>query len=115
MICKLSTGHQLQPNPSRIAQYESQLVEYAGTIQALSPYTVSSQTVAVKLASEKIEAYSQPNGLSVSKKGSAVTYEGIKDTKPFQADDLHVHFKNNKPFLHILDLQREITVCFFSY
>lgn len=113
MTCKLTSGHQIHANPPQIAQYESQLVTYDGTIQAISPYVVESQSTSVKLASAQVESYSKPSGISASKSGSTVSYSGMKKTQPFSAEPLRVHFLSNKPFLHILDLQRDITVrCF---
>lgn len=110
MVCKLSAGLQIHANPPQVAQHESQLVEYEGTIQAISPYVVSSQTVVVKLASEKVESFSEPKDMKVSRSGSTVSYKQVKNTQPFSAEPLHAHYKSNKPFLHILDLQRDITV-----
>ena len=110
MVCKLSAGFQIHANPPQVAQHESQLVEYSGTIQAISPYVVTTQSTTVKLASEKVETFSKPEGMSASKSGSSVSYKGIKNTQPLRTEPLHVHFRSNKPFLHILDLQRDITV-----
>jgi hypothetical protein len=116
VLCKLSTGHQIHANPPQVAQNENQLVEYKGTIQAISPYFVQLQSTSVRLATEEVGTFSKPKGIGItaSKSGGTVSYR-IAETKPFTAEPLYVHFKSNKPFLSILDLQREITVFTFSF
>ena len=49
----------MQPLPKEILQDDSQLVKFTANLYHFSPYHTSAEVVTVKLASKKIESYTQ--------------------------------------------------------
>lgn len=110
--CKLATGHQVYADPPSIAQYEDQLVAYEGTALVISPYTVDKQVTTVRVGfAERIESFTEAPGTTRSKSSStSVVYKAGGKAEPFVLAPFRMHYSNNKPFLQIMELDREITV-----
>lgn len=107
----MASVNQQTPFPANIQQMDRQYVVFLGTIHAPSPYPVKSQELMVLTASGDVESFSRPTVGQASVKGLRVMYSGLEDTAPWATEDLRVHFKNHRPFLHILSVDRTITVC----
>lgn len=100
---------QQKPFPTEISQLEKQLVVFTGNNYYYSLYPTKKQTTVVNLASDKTESYS--NKLKpVSKSDSAITYGPYEDVKPFEQNELKIHYENNSPFLRVNNLVRTIEV-----
>lgn len=106
----MATLDQQIPYPATIQQMDRQYVEFAGTAQAPSPYTVQAQETTVLTASGDILGYSRPSGVQAAAKGMRVSYSATGATQPWAAQEIRVHFKNHRPFLHIISVDRTITV-----
>lgn len=98
----------LRPLPVEITQAEKQLVVFTGNQYYYSLYQTQKQTTTVNLASDKVESYSQLK--PVSKSDSTINYGPYENVKPFEQNELKVHFENNTPFLRVTDLKRTIEV-----
>lgn len=101
--------HWLKPFPSELQQGEKQLVIYRGNHYMMSPYPTAKQTTKVKLASNRVESYSntvKPNAQS----DSTVTYGPYTKTAPLANEPLKVHYENQNSFLVVKNLQRWIEV-----
>jgi oligosaccharyltransferase complex subunit alpha (ribophorin I) len=98
----------LRPYPSEITQFEKQLVQFRGNHYYYSLYPTRAQTTQVNLASDKTESYSQLK--PTAKSDSTITYGPYENVKPFEQNELNVHFENNAPFLNVNNLQRSIEV-----
>lgn len=100
---------ELTPFPTEISQAEKQLVVFEGNHYYYSMYQTTKQTTEVKLASDKTESYSQTLK-PFSKSGSTITYGPYANVKPFEQNDLKIHYENNSPFLRATQLTRTIEV-----
>ncbi len=98
----------LKPFPAEIAQSERQLVLFKSNHYYYSLYATKSQTTIVNLASDKTESYSQLK--PTTKSDTSITYGPYENVKPFEQNELSVHFENNSPFLVVSRLQRAIEV-----
>ncbi|KDO28306.1 hypothetical protein SPRG_06356 [Saprolegnia parasitica CBS 223.65] len=100
------------PYPAEITQAEDQLVMFTAQHLFLSPYATTTQTTRVKLASSRVEQYSE--FAPVSLKGTTLTYGPYADVAAFGslafAKSLVVHFKNHAPFMTMTSLTKEIEV-----
>lgn len=105
-----SVGQQI-PYPATIQQMDKQYVEFAGTAHAPSPYVVQSQEAVVLAASGDIVSFSRPQGAQAASKGLRITYTAQQPTQPWAFEEMRIHFKNHRPFLHLLSVDRAITVC----
>jgi oligosaccharyltransferase complex subunit alpha (ribophorin I) len=106
-------GHTMEPYPRAIAQSERQLVRYRDNHFAFSPYTTNTATTVVKLTSASIQTSSQLDPTNV--KGDTITYGPYEKLKPFSHSPMMIHFENNKPFLTVARLNREIEVSHWGY
>lgn len=98
----------LRPYPTEITQAEKQYVVFKGNHYYYSLYQTQKQTTVVNLASDKTESYSQLK--PTSKSDSTITYGPYENVKPFEQDELSVHYENNAPFLTVTNLIRTIEV-----
>ncbi len=105
----LKMTHAMKPFPTEITQLESQSVVYSGNVFFYSPYKSTSQTTVVKLASSQVESYTQ-SPAKVEKKDSTITYGPYQDVDARSDAPLEVHFENNKPFLTVTKLVRELEI-----
>jgi len=94
--------------PAQVTQKENQLVMFTGNHYLYSPYKVKTQTTKVALTTDKApESYSK-NLKPTSLSGNTITYGPYKDVAALSAEDLQVHYENNRPFLEITRLHRTL-------
>lgn len=105
---ELVLSDSLKPYPSEINQGEKQTVLFRGNHYYYSLYTTKTQTTIVNLASDKTESYSQLK--PTSKSDSSITYGPYENVKPFEQNEMSVHYENNSPFLVVNNLLRTIEV-----
>lgn len=98
----------LKPYPAEITQAERQLVLYKGSNVYYSQYATKSQTTKVNLASDKVEAYTQVK--PTSKSDQTISYGPYVDVKPFEFNEISVHYENNAPFMRVKSMVRTIEV-----
>jgi len=99
---------ELKPYPTEITQAEKQLVVFNGNHYYYSLYSTKTQKTTVKLSSDKTERYSQLK--PVSKSDSSIVYGPYTDIKPFEQNEMRIHYENNSPFLKVNNLVRTIEV-----
>lgn len=99
---------ELKPYPTEITQAEKQLVVFNGNHYYYSLYSTKTQKTTVKLSSDKTESYSQLK--PVSKSDSSIVYGPYTDIKPFEQNEMRIHYENNSPFLKVNNLVRTIEV-----
>jgi len=105
----LTMTHAMEPFPAQISQLDPQFVKYDGNAFFYSPYQTKTQTTVLKLASSKVDAYTQTPA-KVEKKDNTITYGPYQDIAAKSESPIQVHFENNKPFLSITKLVREIEI-----
>jgi oligosaccharyltransferase complex subunit alpha (ribophorin I) len=105
---ELTLFNLLKPYPAEISQTERQYVLFKGNHYYYSLYVTKSQTTTVTLASDKVESYSQLK--PTSKSDSTITYGPYENVKPFEQNEMQVHYENNSPFLVVTNLVRTIEV-----
>jgi len=98
----------LRPYPTEITQSEKQYALYKGNHYYYSLYQTRTQTTLVNLASDKTESFSQLK--PTTKSDSTITYGPYENVKPFEQNDLTIHYENNSPFLTITNLIRTIEI-----
>jgi len=101
-------GHAMEPYPQSISQSERQLVRFRDNHFVLSPYPTTKLTTTVKLASSSIQTSSQLQPTTI--KGDTITYGPYENLKPFSHSPMMIHFENQKPFLSVVRLNREIDI-----
>lgn len=100
--------HTMQPYPREILQHESQLVLYTDNHYVFSGYHCKKQTTTVKLPTVSVEHYSR---LSPSElRGDTITYGPYNKVKPYAVSLMKLHFENNRPFLAVRKMVKEIEV-----
>jgi oligosaccharyltransferase complex subunit alpha (ribophorin I) len=100
--------HSIKPYPAEITQSDRQLVLFKGNHYYYSLYSTKTQTTTVNLASDKTESYSQLK--PTSKSDQAITYGPYENVKPFEQNEMAVHYENNTPFLVVSNLVRTIEI-----
>lgn len=100
--------HTMTPYPAAISQADSQLVKYNNNHYFLSPYTVKSQVTKVKLPSSTIESKTEQAPVEVN--GDTITYGPYEDIRSFSYSPMSLHFENNKPFLTVTKMVKELEV-----
>eukprot|EP01116_Phalansterium_solitarium_P016857 TRINITY_DN4008_c0_g1_i1.p1 TRINITY_DN4008_c0_g1~~TRINITY_DN4008_c0_g1_i1.p1 ORF type:complete len:601 (-),score=272.45 TRINITY_DN4008_c0_g1_i1:354-2156(-) len=100
--------HLIVPHPASISQQERQLVRYVGNHYFLSPYATQTQSTKVKLSSGSVESKTELS--PTSQKGDTITYGPYDDVAALSYSRLAVHYENNKPFLTISSLVKEIEI-----
>lgn len=105
---EMTLFEELKPYPNEITQLEKQLVLYTGNHYYYSLYLTKRQNTVVNLASEKTESYSQLK--PVQKSDSTIKYGPYDNIKPFEKNEMKVHYENNSPFLRVNNLHRTIEV-----
>ncbi|XP_010471789.1 PREDICTED: dolichyl-diphosphooligosaccharide--protein glycosyltransferase subunit 1A [Camelina sativa] len=98
----------LQPFPEKITQGEIHLVMLQESAQYLSPYTVESQSLSIKLPNARIESYSKLENTKLQ--GSELKYGPYKNLPPFSYSPIVVHFESKAAFAVAEKLVREIEV-----
>lgn len=108
VIIEAVYSHVLQPYPTQITQAEKQFVTFEGNHYFYSPYTTTSQTTRVKLASRNVESYTKLG--NPSRSDDTIEYGPFKDIPAWSHDPLKIHYENNSPFLTITSMTRLIEV-----
>lgn len=103
---ELTLFNLLRPYPDEITQTERQYVLFKGNHYYYSLYPTKQQTTVVSLASDKVESFSQLK--PTSKSDSQITYGPYENVKPFEQNELSVHYENNAPFLVVTNMVRTI-------
>eukprot|EP01118_Nematostelium_gracile_P010222 TRINITY_DN3502_c0_g1_i1.p1 TRINITY_DN3502_c0_g1~~TRINITY_DN3502_c0_g1_i1.p1 ORF type:complete len:461 (+),score=110.48 TRINITY_DN3502_c0_g1_i1:83-1465(+) len=101
-------SHTQVPFPNSISQSDKQFVKYSDNVYVASPYLVKTQTTTVKLASSTIESKTEHKPTEVS--GDQITYGPYLEHSGLKFEPLNIHFVNNKPFITVTSLQRDIEV-----
>mmetsp|Transcript_20920 Transcript_20920/g.34493 ORF Transcript_20920/g.34493 Transcript_20920/m.34493 type:complete len:619 (-) Transcript_20920:932-2788(-) len=96
----------LVPFPAEISQTEHQKVRFSFNQHFYSPYTTNKLKTRLKLASTVIESKSEP----VSVSGDTLTYGPFTHLPKFSLLDGSVHFDNDRPFIAITRLVKELEV-----
>jgi oligosaccharyltransferase complex subunit alpha (ribophorin I) len=104
--------HVQTPFPVSISQFDNQLVKYSDNHFLFTPYHVESQKTTIKLASAKVESYTELSPFNL--KGNTLTYGQYTNVAPFSSSPFTVHFENNSPFLTITTLTKEIEVSHYG-
>jgi oligosaccharyltransferase complex subunit alpha (ribophorin I) len=100
--------HVQTPFPVSIAQNEKQLVRLAENAFFYSPYTTQTQKTSIKLPSTRVESKTEVAPTLL--KGDTLTYGPYENVKPYSSSDITVHFENNRPFITVRRLVREIEI-----
>jgi len=101
-------GKALEMFPAAISQKEKQLVRFTGNLYMFSPYTTTTQTSTVLLASSSLESYTKTKPVSLS--DSTITYGPYNNIAPFTVGEMIIHGENNSPMLVVSRLERVIEV-----
>jgi len=99
---------ELKPYPTEITQAEKQLVLFKSNHYYYSLYSTKTQKTTVNLGSDKAESYSQLK--PASKSDSTIIYGPYENIKPFEQNEMSIHYENNSPFLRVTNLLRTIEV-----
>lgn len=108
VLIKAVFTHMVTPFPSAITQFEKQLVKFSDNHFFFSPYTTATQTTTVKLSSGNIESKTEKSPTST--KGDTITYGPYADIAAYSHSTLNVHYENNRPFLTVTKLTKELEV-----
>lgn len=98
----------LKPYPAEITQNERQLVLYNGNLYFYSQYLTKKQSTIVNLASDKVESFTQIK--PTTKSDQTINYGPYENIKPFELNEIKVHYENNAPFLTVKSMLRTIEV-----
>lgn len=104
----LGFTHTMKPYPTHITQTDPQLVRYFDNHFLFSPYSTASQRTVVKLASSKVEHFSE--NAPTQHRGDTITYGPYDDIRAFTHSELLVHFVNNAPFITVAKMVKEIEI-----
>ncbi|KAK9740192.1 hypothetical protein RND81_03G017900 [Saponaria officinalis] len=101
-------AHMLRPLPEQISQGDSQLLKFQDSAYYISPYTVNTQTLSVKLPEGRIEYYTKLERTKAQ--GFELKYGPYENQAPFSNSSVEVHFEYNRPFAVAQKLVREIEI-----
>jgi len=101
-------AHILKPFPEQVTQGDFQLVLFQDSAYYLSPYTVKTQTLTVKLPDARIESYTKLEKSKVQ--GSELKYGPYENQPPFSYTPIVVHYEFRKPLAVAQRLVREIEI-----
>merc|ERR550517_1360192 len=99
-------GKALEMFPAQITQKEKQLVRFTGNLYAFLPYTVTTQSTTVALASSNVESYTKVKPVSLS--DTTLSYGPYNNVAAFTKTEMVVHGENNSPMLVVTRLDRLI-------
>merc|ERR1712079_920695 len=92
--------------PAQITQKEKQLVRFIGNLYAFLPYTVTTQSTTIALASSNVESYTKVKPVSLS--DTTLSYGPYNNVAAFTKSEMVVHGENNSPMLVVTRLDRLI-------
>mmetsp|Transcript_14306 Transcript_14306/g.21418 ORF Transcript_14306/g.21418 Transcript_14306/m.21418 type:complete len:431 (+) Transcript_14306:129-1421(+) len=98
----------LEQYPREISQNDNQKVLFKENVYFTSPYHTEKQKTIVKLASASVESFTKAE--PYSHRGSSLVYGPFQEIGPLQNFPLTVHYMNNKPFMKLTEVGREIEV-----
>ncbi|VFQ70903.1 unnamed protein product [Cuscuta campestris] len=98
----------LRPFPEKITQTELQLFIFQDSAHFLSPYSVHTQSLTLKLPEPMVESYTKVENTQFS--GSELKYGPYQNVPPFSFQPIAVHFVCNKPFVVAEQLVKEIEI-----
>ena len=99
-------GGALEMFPAAITQKERQLVRLSGNLYTFLPYTVTTQSTTVNLASSNVESYTKVKPVSLS--DTSINYGPYSNIAPFTLAEMVIHGENNSPMLVVTRLERVI-------
>merc|ERR1712112_441741 len=99
-------GGALEMFPAAITQKERQLVRLSGNLYTFLPYTVTTQSTTVNLASSNAESYTKVKPVSLS--DTTISYGPYSNIAPFTEAEMVIHGENNNPMLVVTRLERVI-------
>ena len=99
-------GKALEMFPAQITQKEKQLVRFTGNLYAFLPYTVTTQSTTIALASSNVESYTKVKPVSLS--DATLSYGPYNNVAAFTKAEMMVHGENNSPMLVVSRLERLI-------
>jgi len=108
VIVSATYTHMFEMYPEAVGQQENQFVRYQDNAYFWTPYTTKSQHTAFKLASKQVETHTHVTPSTA--KGDVVSYGPYEDVAPFKSAPISIHYQNNKPFITITSLVKEIEV-----
>merc|ERR1719361_1052350 len=97
-------GKALEMFPTQITQKEKQLARFSGNLYAFLPYSVTTQSTTVALASSNVESYTKIKPVSLS--DTTLSYGPFNNIGAFTVADMTVHTENNNPMLVVTRLER---------
>merc|ERR1719266_905677 len=97
-------GKALEMFPAQITQKEKQLARFSGNLYAFLPYTVTTQSTTVALASSNVESYTKIKPVSLSE--TTLSYGPFNNIGAFTVAEMTVHAENNNPMLVVTRLER---------
>ena len=90
-----------------------QVVLFNTTLLAQSPYRISEQSLVFELPSSDLLEHSKPSTASsgaAKLAGLKLRYTGQKAGAGDALEQVQLRYKNSSPFLHIVEVDRDITV-----
>merc|ERR1719400_2937490 len=99
-------GKALEMFPAQITQKEKQLARFSGNLYTFLPYTVTTQSSTVALASSNVESYTKVKPVSLS--DTTLSYGPYNNVAAFTQAEMVVHGENNSPMLVVSRLERLI-------
>lgn len=100
--------HLLKPFPAEISQSDAQLVLYHDSAYVFSPYPIKLQTTVLRVPNARIEAYTKADPVKVV--DSELRYGPYENIEPFSYLPITIHYENNRPFVIVEELEREIEI-----
>merc|ERR1719266_1576436 len=97
-------GKALEMFPAQITQKEKQLARFSGNLYTFLPYTVTTQSTTVALATSNVESYTKTKPVSLSE--TTLSYGPFNNIAAFTAAEMTVHAENNNPMLVVTRLER---------
>merc|ERR1719266_256147 len=97
-------GKALEMFPAQITQKEKQLARFSGNLYTFLPYTVTTQSTTVALATSNVESYTKIKPVSLSE--TTLSYGPFNNIAAFTATEMTVHAENNNPMLVVTRLER---------
>ncbi|EGC36843.1 hypothetical protein DICPUDRAFT_91755 [Dictyostelium purpureum] len=105
---KVTLMSQMKPYPVEIKQGQTQLVLYNDNHYFTSPYKTETQKTTVKLASGKVESFSEIKPSSL--KTNTIVYGPFSNVEAFTVSPMRIHFENSAHFMVLTQLKKEYEV-----
>ncbi|UYV65123.1 RPN1 [Cordylochernes scorpioides] len=100
----------LRPYPSHVSQTQKQLVVYEDSHVVPTVHPCRQQQTSVVLPSpSSVESYSR-NLKPAAHSDDTITYGPYENIAPYSYDKMLVHYENNRPFLAVTRMERDVEV-----